>query len=233
MKKTAILCIHGFTGCPSEFKILRDLFTKLGYDSYTFVLSGHQGKKLKGATRQDWEKDCIENIELLKSKGYKKVILVGHSMGGVLASIMALKYEDYIEKIILIDPAFEYLRMKDGKVQILPSLKQSVQVLKEVNGLKKIHYSPVVGCSISSMKEFCLLVKEHAKDIEKVKCPLLFLHGEKDCIVPIEKLKATYEKIDNKNKKFIEVKKGTHWFLSSKQNDEIYERISNFILNDN
>lgn len=37
--------------------------------------------------------------------GLRKVIIVGHSMGGQIATTMALKYPNLIEKMILVDPA--------------------------------------------------------------------------------------------------------------------------------
>lgn len=229
MNNTAILCIHGFMGHPGEYKRLSELFNSLGYDTYTITLSGHQGTKLKGATRKDWQQDCVDNIEFLKSKGYEKIILVGHSMGGVLASIMSTEYKDYVSKLILIDVAFEYLKMRDGRIELIPSLRQSLKVLKDVNNLEKIHYSPIVSCSLSAMKEFHYLVKEHATDIYKVNCPILFLHGENDSIVPIESIKNIYEKITN-DKEFITIKKGSHWILSSKLEDDNYKKITNFLL---
>ena len=213
----------------NEYDILKEHFTSLDYDTYTFILSGHNGNKLKDATREDWIKDCINNIELLKSKGYLKVIIVGHSMGGVLATIMAIKYPKYINKLILIDPSFEYLKMKNGKLKIIPSIKQSFILFKELSVLKKNHYSHILSCSLSSLREFHDLVKEHRKDIEKVTCPLLLLHGEKDSIVPLDRIKKIYDKLNNKDKELVIVKNGSHWFFSSKQNDEVYISITIFI----
>lgn len=47
-------------------------------------------------------------------------------MGGVLATMMTLKYPKYISKLILIDPSFEYLVMKNNKLQIVTSLKKAI-----------------------------------------------------------------------------------------------------------
>ena len=229
MSDIAILFIHGFMGHPDEFEILKSFFTNLGYDTYSFILSGHQSGKIKNITKKDWEGDCIENIELLKSKGYKKVIIVGHSIGGILASMMAIRYEDYIGKLILFDAALEYLRMENGKIKILDSLKQILIVLSDKNSRK--HFSQLKLCSLSSIKEFYSLIIENGKDILKVKCPILFLHGINDYTVPIERIKVIYDKIENENKEFIAIENGSHWLFSSELDNKIYKKIEKFLLN--
>jgi esterase/lipase len=57
----------------------------------------------------------------------------------------------------------------------------------------------------------------------------MFLHGDHDYVVPIEAIRNIYEKIDNKNKKIIEVKNGSHWILSTKLEDDIYNKIKDFL----
>lgn len=227
MKKKAVLFIHGFMGHPKEYKILKELFTSWHYDTYEFVLSGHDGGKIKHVTKEEWEKDCIKNIDLLKEKGYENIILVGHSMGGVLGTSMTLKYKEYISKLILIDPAFEYLIMKDGKLKIFPSIVQAVKIFKDK--ANKERTSQAFRCTPKAIKEFRSLVKEHKDDIYKVKCPIMFLHGDHDYVVPIEAIRNIYEKIENKNKRLIEVKNGSHWRLSTKLEDDIYNKIKEFL----
>jgi len=38
-----------------------------------------------------------------------------------------------------------------------------------------------------------------------------------------------FDKIENGNKEFIEVKDGSHWILSTKLEDKIYNQILNFV----
>jgi esterase/lipase len=46
MKIIAVF-IHGFMGHPREHQIIKELIENLGIETYTFILSGHQGGKIK------------------------------------------------------------------------------------------------------------------------------------------------------------------------------------------
>lgn len=216
-------------GNPNEFDILKVNFNNLGYETFSFVLSGHNGGKINHVNRKDWENDCIKNINLILSKGYKEIIIAAHSMGAVLASMMALKYKNKIKKIIYIYPAFEYLRMKNRKLLIFPSIKQIIKIAKDKEN--KERSSQVFRLTISSIREFCLLVKEHGYDFLKVKCPILLLHGENDNVIPLKQVMNIYNEIGNKNKKFILVENESHWFLFHKVNNFIYEELNKFCQN--
>lgn len=148
-------------------------------------------------------------------------------MGGVLATMLALKYQKFITKMILINPSFEYLIMKNGKLQILPSFKQVLKVLSDLN--HKVYPFKKCICSLQVIKEFTLLIKEHSNDIYNIKCPILILHGEKDNVVPINQIKNIFDKLDNQDKYFITIANGSHWILASKLEENVYYKIKTFI----
>ncbi len=41
---------------------------------------------------------------MLKSRGIERAIIVGHSMGGMLAARYALMYPDAVNELVLVDP---------------------------------------------------------------------------------------------------------------------------------
>lgn len=226
MKNTVIMFIHGFIGHVNEYKFIDKFFKDNGYDTHIFSLSGHKGGKIENVKRSDWIDDCNKNIDYLIDKGYKKVIVVGHSMGGVLGINLSLRY-DIIDKIILFNPCIEYLIMKNGKLKIIPSIKQFKKLLKEIG--KRGDTKEITRVSLGSINEVRLLIKEHKNDIYKLKKPLLLIHGECDNVIPINQIKNVFDKIENDNKEFIEVKDGSHWILSTKLEDKIYNQILNFV----
>lgn len=227
MQKSAAIFIHGFMGHPCEHKQLMTKFKDWGYTPFGIILSGHDKKTLKNVTKEDWKKDCTDYIEEIIQKGYTNIIIVGHSMGALLGIYLTLKYKKYISKLILMDPALEYLKMKNGKLLIFKSLIKLPKVFYHIMKCDKL--SPTKMCTLKSLNEFHKLNKEIRDDIYKIKCPILFIHGEKDMIVPITKIKTIYDSLKIKHKTFITIKNGTHWFIHSKIDDKYIKEIEKFI----
>ncbi len=227
MNKQIVLFIHGFVGHPFEFDKFNEYLTSLGYNTHRFLLSGHDYNGLNKCKYTDWINDCIYNLKLLVEQGYNEIIVIGHSMGGILATIIANKFPEYVKKIILLDIALEYLVMNNDKLEIIPSLKKSLEIIKDISKMEDSKRVKTV--SLYSVNEFQKLNKKYKKEIYKVKCPILMIHGENDTLVPIDKIKIVYKYLLNKNKSFFEVKDGTHWFLHYDLGNDLKETIYNFI----
>jgi pimeloyl-ACP methyl ester carboxylesterase len=105
MKDFNIIFVHA-NGYPPE--CYTDLFS---YLNQLGTIHKIQLKPLQKAySSLEYNKDWLDflpsmmdQIEKLK---LKKIIAIGHSMGGVLSTIVATKYPNLFSKIILIDPTF-------------------------------------------------------------------------------------------------------------------------------
>ena len=109
--KKAVLVIHGFAGgVYDEEKLINYLQLNKSFDVFSYTLPGHE-KNLSKVNYEDWMDKSIEQVEWLIQNNYKTIYVIGHSMGGVIASFLATKYKQ-IKKIVLAAPAFEYLQVK-------------------------------------------------------------------------------------------------------------------------
>ena len=225
MFRTAILVVHGFCGGLWENEYLvNNLQQYHNLDVYAYTLPDHEKDFLSKANYRDWINDT-ERHYLDLSKKYKNIILIGHSMGGVICSYLASKYQ--VKKLILIAPAFEYLNFTKNK----EDLKNIKSIVKEKNNYslykdfatKLIRYSPFV------LNEFRKLVKENKDTVKNITCETLILHGSIDEIVPLSSSKYAYDCI-NTNKKYLKVIEGVRHrvFLSDKR-DIICNYIYKFI----
>ena len=98
----AILMIHGILGTPRHFDRFLSLIPK-EWSVYNILLHGH-GKTVSdfaASSMEKWKKQVDEIAEKLCSK-YKHVIIMGHSMGTLLAIRTAVKYPDKIKNMILL-----------------------------------------------------------------------------------------------------------------------------------
>lgn len=82
---TAVLLIHGIVGTPRQFDDLIDIFPA-SWSIYNILLDGHGGsvKDFACSSMAKWQ----QQVQLLLTKlcaDYEKVLVVGHSMGTLLA----------------------------------------------------------------------------------------------------------------------------------------------------
>ena len=103
---TIAVFVHGFTGSIEEhiYQEAAKAFPEHGIATCRIVL--YNGR-LEAARRID-ECSLMENvhdvesvIEWLKGEGYRKVHLIGHSLGGIIAILAS---HEHVEKMVLWDP---------------------------------------------------------------------------------------------------------------------------------
>ena len=151
-------------------------------------------------------------LQLMDQKELKKVSLVGHSLGGLIAlQIMCLQPER-IERAVLLDPvSARGVVFDDGMYEAFRQMAASRELTRTVI-LSTIHHSEnlnegdkeaytddafkaVKGIG-SSVLEILKSV-DLSEDAARVRVPTLILHGEKDAVLPIadsEKLAALLPK---------------------------------------
>ena len=225
--RKAILLVHGFAGgCYDYNNLANDLQLYFDFDVYTFTLPGHDKLIIKNVTREDWICEAEKQVELLIKRGYKKIYIIGHSMGGVIACHLAKKYPQ-IKKLIIASPAFRYFTFKDDKLDIFASLKQAPTLFKDYepdNVLSRIFKLP-----IATTLEFINLVKEHNDDVKDILCPTLILWGNMDKIVPKDGVMHVYKNIRSDSVILYEIDNVTHDTFKNDRYDEILKIISKFL----
>ncbi|GAA4437726.1 alpha/beta hydrolase [Bremerella cremea] len=141
--KAVVTLLHGKNFNGAYWKTTADLLQSLGYG----VLMPDQigfGKSTKAKAYQYSFPAFAQNTKgLLDSLKIDKTIVVGHSMGGMLASRFALLYPDATEKLILVNPIglenyLQYVQYKDVDFFYQNELKQSPE--KIVAYQKKNYY---------------------------------------------------------------------------------------------
>lgn len=100
----AVVCLHGFTGYPGEMALpAKELFAA-GFDVFVPRYPGHgtNAKDFMSTRRDDWIGEA-ERVYRQSAENYTEVSLVGHSMGGAIAVILAERYGT--KKMVLYAPA--------------------------------------------------------------------------------------------------------------------------------
>ena len=229
--RKAILLIHGFAGgCYDYGELTNDLESYKNFDVYTFTLPGHEKLRIQKISKDDWLKSAETEIEKIINRGYKTIYVIGHSMGGIIATHIASKYPE-IKKLVLAAPAFKYFTFKNNKLDIIQSIKKVPGLFRDYN--TDIVLSRVLKVPISTIKEFILLAESHINDIKKIEIPTLIIHGIKDEIVGIDSVNYVYNNIASKSVTLIELNNLTHDLFINDRYEEVKEIILNFLTNYN
>ncbi|MCC5887719.1 MAG: alpha/beta fold hydrolase [Gammaproteobacteria bacterium] len=104
----AMVYLHGFSASPMETNPLCDLLAgELGAHLYLPRLRGHgrSPAALAQADDADWLSDAREALEVGLRLG-ERVVLVGTSTGGTLATLLAAEAAESVAALILIAPNF-------------------------------------------------------------------------------------------------------------------------------
>ena len=104
----SIVMVHGYVGSPKDFIYLAEELAGLGYRVVCPVTPG-QSTRTPILSRGEYTLEYYEAwltaiIKNEKQLTGRKPLLVGHSMGGTLATIVAQK--DIVEKLILLAPFY-------------------------------------------------------------------------------------------------------------------------------
>ena len=222
--RRAILIIHGFAGGTYDEEDLAN-YLELNrlYDVFQYTLPGHN-RNLSKVNYQDWIEKSENMVNYLLNHGYRNIYVIGHSMGGVIATYLATKYKE-IKKLVLCAPAFKYFSV--NKSNISKSFKSAPEIIKTY-GRDEI-LSRFLKLNTSALKEFSNLVLKYYDKPKEVKCPILLIQGLKDDIVPIESSKYVYENVESSIKKIVYVKDLTHDVFNCGRNYELFKIIDRFL----
>ena len=225
--RKAILLIHGFGGGIYDFGTLgNDLQMYLDFDVFTFTLPGHEKGYINNVTKDDWIRASEEQVERLINKGYSKIYVVGHSMGGILACHLASKYKE-IKKLVLAAPAYRYFNFKDDKLDLIETLKNSPEIIKEYS--KDEILSKFLKIPPKTLIEFIKLAKENESDLEKITCPTLIIRGNDDKVAPKESTDFVHNNIKSKVNILMEFDNVNHYIYTEDRKEETINYTIDFL----
>lgn len=218
--KPVIVAIHGFGKRRTDQLIpLKEYFESQDYEVLCPTLFTCEDEN--DCKKSDWLKraeDCVDEQLALG----KEVVLVGFSMGGVIASYLAAKRR--IKRLILLAPAFTYVTLNNVTNTVTKKLKPATEEKVTVDG-----YTPLPTNFYST---FCEIVDTHKEDIRDIICPILLFHGMEDEMIPYSSSRRIVKKIKNKNPRLVLINDADHHLLDNEVSSKIVLTLSkDFIEN--
>ncbi len=213
-----VLIIHGFRANLDFVKCLEPPLKSLGLPIRMPLLRGHGAaspEALCGITWHDWVVDAEAALQDLLMT-VERVIIVGHSMGGLVALWLAIKYENRIDSVVVSAAAIQ-LTSQFAPGRRLHWLAPLLARLVKRWTLPAIYADPVLAegdtkypwvptAAIAEVFKFSQVMRPR---LSKVTVPILIMQSRKDTTVAPESAEVIYQTIstapDQKSILWIEV----------------------------
>jgi len=184
-----LVFIHGSGSCSAVWRLQTDYFNNADAPD----LPGHPQGRLCGSVEEyvDWLH------EYLRNKGYKDVVLVGHSLGGGIVLDYALKYPQDLKGIITVGSG--------ARLRVLPALLEAIRDrLDDTQGWLNELVVPLYATIDESMRDMmlpklaaigpaaqlndflCCDKFDIMEQVSLIKVPTLAIVGDNDTMTPVK-----------------------------------------------
>ncbi len=169
MSQIGILILHGFAGEVREVLPLARALQEEGYIIECPTLEGHGlGRQALGkSTRHDWLFSAEEGYKRLTMRA-ERIVVIGFSMGGLLALHLAAKYP--VEYLFTLNTPYYYWDIRQAVRKLTTDFRTHFP--RYISGATRI--------PMSSMLQFRRLLQETKQLMPQVTCPYAILQGEQD-----------------------------------------------------
>lgn len=185
----AVLLIHGFTGYPGELARFSAALFRLGYTVSAPRLPGHGTSRadFMATGAEDWLRRARDAYLDMEAE-YGVAGIVGHSMGGAIALVLAADYAP--SRVALLAPAVE---LADRRIPLASLIGRFRPVIKgraspppeDLAGERlRLHPEYWSDTMVGQAGQLYRLVKASRSALPRVRSALLVVSGERDASVP-------------------------------------------------
>ena len=234
------LLVHGLTGTPYEMRYLGERLAARGVRVRGVKLAGHAGtpEELGEAGYDNWYESVVNGLEELRQHG-EPVVVVGLSMGAVLAARLTADQGEAIAGVTLLSPAFFLPRsttiMLKGLRGLLGSLVNSIYLYSR--GGSDIHDAAAKSvhptCHLMPLSaplklfELSAMVKPM---LSRITQPALVMHAPRDHTCPMRKnLDYVMRHLGSAEKRAVELEESYHVITVDSEKERVVDEVAGFV----
>ena len=138
-----LMLVHGFTGLKEDFADELSPLAELGYHVVSPDLRGHgQSSRPDGEEAYSLELFADDVLALADALGWRRFDLLGHSMGGMVAQVIALREPARVNRLILMNTTHEAVSTLDPQLSALGVEMARTEGLGAIADLLKFFEDP-------------------------------------------------------------------------------------------
>jgi carboxylesterase len=234
------LLIHGLTGTPYEMRYLGERLAARGVRVRGVRLAGHAGtpEELGAAGYDNWYESAVNGLEELRQYG-EPIVVVGLSMGAVLAARLSADQGESIAGVVLLAPAFFLptpvtLALK-GIRGVLGSIVGRIFLLNTVGSdihdaaAKSVHPSARL-MPLSAPLRLLDLTAVVKPMLPRITQPALVMHARRDHTCPMRKnVSYVMRHLGSPEKRAVELEESYHVITVDSEKERVAGEVAEFV----
>ena len=191
--KSIVVFIHGFMGSPNQFDSLVELAGSCGVSAASLLLPGHGAgsREFARSSMAQWQNHVNSELERF-SQEYEDILLVGHSMGGLLSINALTRQPEHVRGLIVLCSPFRLARftpkkLKDRRVDMFAKADSQLSAKYQTGATIKIN----IGMAWRLLKpsaEFLKVMHMAKENLHEVHVPVTAFYSTEDEIVSVKSL---------------------------------------------
>ncbi|MBW2531837.1 MAG: alpha/beta fold hydrolase [Deltaproteobacteria bacterium] len=229
--KLAVLLLHGFTSSTDTVDGLIPHLERAGIRYERPILRGHgtRYQDMRGVTARHWYVDADRALLKLWNQGYH-VVVVGLSMGGLVALELAMRHPDVVAGAVTVAAC---LKFKDPLSGLSPVLANLVRYWPSPESF----HDPELAKSCTNYPKFATdafaslyrYSREIADRLHEVHVPIRILQTKADQIVAPESANIIYEKVSSPIRQIVWFDRSGHEMMQDMEADAVFAEVMNFV----
>ena len=232
--RAAVLMVHGILGSPAQFEAAAKVLYGRGFTVMGVLLPGHGGsaKDFAAAKAEAWRQEVRGAVAFLKRR-YERVLIVGHSMGGLLAVNEAV--ENGAAGVILMSTPMRVVlspRAVYMSLRILfgdPAKDDEVhRSYRRANSVQKGPFWAYLSW-LPRFWDLRSLIRIARRSLMRVRCPVLIIQSRCDETVSWKSQRILAKGLRSASVEVLLLKKSRHSHFHCDEAEPMYERICCFV----
>jgi carboxylesterase len=220
--KIGCLVIHGFAGNLDEIEPLNKYLSTKSIITMCPVMKGHMGQRrdLAFVKYTEWIKSAEASLLELSSQ-CKRVVIIGFSMGGLIAVNLAVKYN--VDGIVTLNTPIYHWNIKIIGKNIVKDIK--------TKDYKNINYyiRSAINIPISALINFKMLLIRTKPLLKHIQCPMFIAQGLLDDTVHKKSADYIYNSLSSEVKYIKYYENTDHLICHSTENTDVFKDIESFL----
>lgn len=214
-----VIFVHGFLGGPSQFEPLVQAVKEAGFAAESLLLPGYGGHVLTFARHRgiQWQEAVNQALRIALTK-YEKVVIMGHSLGGLLGINASLDAGPAHGLVLWQTPLKLRMRLRGLRnnlaVALLPHRLQST-VAQAYASVSHVRVFTPFGYLLTLPRAIELpgIMAAAERRLNEVKGPVLIIHANEDEIVHPGSVQRFQSGLTNAQVSTVELHEAWHAYL--------------------